>query len=291
MKKWHMIIDVAKCEDCNNCSLACKDEHVGNEWPGYAAAQPLHGQRWMNVERKERGQFPNVDVAYRPTACMQCADGTCVGGSKGAITRRDDGIVLIDPEKAKGQRELVNSCPYKMIWWNEELNVAQKCTFCAHLLDNGWRQPRCVQACPTGALQMRCVDDAEMARIAEAEELECLHPEYKTRPQTYYANLQRFTKCFIAGSVEVENSGKVDCAHGAKVVLRKDMRVIGETTTDAFGDFRFDRLDADSTGYSIEIEFNSFCKKTLAVEKLETSVSLETVSLAALPTENEFLAD
>ncbi|XFO68983.1 hypothetical protein SPSIL_052110 [Sporomusa silvacetica DSM 10669] len=34
MKKWHLIIDVEKCEDCNNCHMACKDEHVGNEWPG-----------------------------------------------------------------------------------------------------------------------------------------------------------------------------------------------------------------------------------------------------------------
>jgi Fe-S-cluster-containing dehydrogenase component len=25
MKKWRMIIDVARCEDCNNCTLACKD--------------------------------------------------------------------------------------------------------------------------------------------------------------------------------------------------------------------------------------------------------------------------
>jgi Fe-S-cluster-containing dehydrogenase component len=28
MKKWNLIIDIEKCEDCNNCFLACKDEHV-----------------------------------------------------------------------------------------------------------------------------------------------------------------------------------------------------------------------------------------------------------------------
>ena len=26
MKPWYMIVDVAKCENCNNCFLACKDE-------------------------------------------------------------------------------------------------------------------------------------------------------------------------------------------------------------------------------------------------------------------------
>ena len=40
MKKWHLMIDVEKCEDCNNCFLACKDEHVENDWTGYSVAQP-----------------------------------------------------------------------------------------------------------------------------------------------------------------------------------------------------------------------------------------------------------
>ena len=28
MNTWHMIIDVARCHDCNNCFLADKDEFV-----------------------------------------------------------------------------------------------------------------------------------------------------------------------------------------------------------------------------------------------------------------------
>jgi len=74
MKTWRFLIDVAKCWDCNNCTITCKDEHDGNDWPGYTQAQPRHGHRWMDVVRTERGQYPLVDVAYRPTPCMQCAD-------------------------------------------------------------------------------------------------------------------------------------------------------------------------------------------------------------------------
>ena len=37
MKNWNMIIDVARCHDCNNCFMACKDEHVGNDFPPYSA--------------------------------------------------------------------------------------------------------------------------------------------------------------------------------------------------------------------------------------------------------------
>ena len=74
MKKWNLIVDVALCHDCNNCFLACKDEYVGNDFKGYSAAQPWFGQRWMNVERKERGQFPMVQVAYLPTPSMHGDD-------------------------------------------------------------------------------------------------------------------------------------------------------------------------------------------------------------------------
>jgi Fe-S-cluster-containing dehydrogenase component len=42
MNKWNMIVDVEKCENCANCVIVTKDEHVGNDFPGYAAPQPLH---------------------------------------------------------------------------------------------------------------------------------------------------------------------------------------------------------------------------------------------------------
>lgn len=82
MKKWNVIIDLEKCEDCNNCFLACKDEHVDNHWPGYSVSQPKHGHRWINIMRKERGQFPLIDVAYLPIPCMHCDNAPCIKGGK-----------------------------------------------------------------------------------------------------------------------------------------------------------------------------------------------------------------
>ncbi len=58
MKRWYFIIDVGKCWDCNNCFISCKDEHEGNDWPGYTHAQPRHEHRWIDVKRCERGQYP-----------------------------------------------------------------------------------------------------------------------------------------------------------------------------------------------------------------------------------------
>ena len=112
MKNWQLIIDVEKCEDCNNCFLACKDEHVDNDWPGYSLPQPLHGHRWMNIMRKERGQFPMIDVAYLPIPCMHCDRAPCIEAAKGgAVYKRDDGIVIIDPERPEVNRPSYRRAP------------------------------------------------------------------------------------------------------------------------------------------------------------------------------------
>ena len=44
--------------------------------------------------------------------------------------------------------------PIDAIYMNDALQIAQKCTGCAHLLDAGWTEPRCVDACPTGASEV-----------------------------------------------------------------------------------------------------------------------------------------
>jgi len=169
MKQWYKVIDVALCHDCNNCFMADKDEFVGNDWPGYTFAQPRHGHRWVDIQRRERGTYARVDVAYLPLPCQHCADAPCMKDSpEGTIYRRDDGIVMIDPEKAKGHPEIVDTCPYGAIWWNEEENIAQKCIFCAHLLDDPtWKAhtTRCAHICPNEAMKTYFVEPEEMEKM------------------------------------------------------------------------------------------------------------------------------
>jgi Fe-S-cluster-containing dehydrogenase component len=278
MKEWYFVIDVAKCWDCNNCFIACKDEHEGNDWPGYTLAQPRHDHRWINVHRRERGQYPLIDVAYRPTPCMHCKDAPCVEASAGAITRREDGIVLIDPEKSTGKKELVASCPYGVIFWNEEQNVPQKCTMCAHLLDDGWQQPRCAQACFTGALKAISLEEEEMRLMVEAEGLEQLHPEKGTRPNVYYKNLHRFDKELISGSAAVKHNDVVDCAQGVQVKLYRADELLQECVTDVFGDFRFDGLPRNSGEYRVELQPEGSSSQAVPVD-LASSTNLGTILL------------
>jgi Fe-S-cluster-containing dehydrogenase component len=273
MKKWNMIIDVAKCHDCNNCFLSCKDEYVDNDWKPFSVGQPWHGHRWMNIMRKERGQYPKVDVAYLPLPCVHCDDAPCMKAAKGgAIYKRDDGIVIIDPKKAKGQKDLVGACPYGAIWWNADRAVPQKCTFCVHLLGEGWKQPRCVQACPTGALEVVYAEDAEMQKRVKSEGLEVYMPELKTRPRAYYKNLYRYTKCFIAGSVALQD--KNECADGAKITLsNRSGKVIEKTMANNYGDFKIDHLDENSGIHNLQIEYPGYKTKNGSVD-FKTSINL-----------------
>jgi Fe-S-cluster-containing dehydrogenase component len=279
MKKWNMIIDVAECTNCHLCTLATMDEYVGNDWPGYTAAMPKHGHKWINILQKERGQLPMIDIAYVPTMCNHCDDAPCIKAAPdGAIRKRDDGIVLIDPEKAKGQRRLVEACPYGHIWWNEELGLPQHWNFDAHLIDQGWRQTRGQQSCPTGAMRAILVEDAEMESMARDQSLETLRSELGTRPRVYYRNLWRYSKCFIGGSVSAAANGTVDCLEGAKVRLSKNGTCVAEAVTDNFGDFKFDRLDEQSGVYLVEIATAEGVQKAIEVG-LGTSVNLGEIRL------------
>src|SRR5437660_8322821 len=109
MQKWNMIIDVAECTNCNLCTLAVMDEYVGNAWPGYSAPMPKHGHKWINILQKERGQVPMIDIAYVPTMCNHCDHAPCMVKAGDAVKKREDGIVLIDPEQARGRKDLVEA--------------------------------------------------------------------------------------------------------------------------------------------------------------------------------------
>jgi Fe-S-cluster-containing dehydrogenase component len=253
MKKWNMVIDVAECTNCNLCTLATMDEYVGNDWPGYSAPMPRHGHKWIDILQKERGQVPMIDIAYVPTMCNHCDDAPCLKAGGGAVRKRDDGIVIIDPAQAKGRKDLVDACPYGHIWWNEEHQVPQIWTFDAHLIDQGWEQTRGHQACPTGAMRAIKIADDEMEKMARDEGLEVMKPELGTKPRVYYRNLWRYTTCFIGGTVSAQTSGAVDCVEGASVRLMKDGRCVGEMKTDNYGDFKFDRLAEGSGRYAVEV--------------------------------------
>ena len=273
---WGMIIDVARCHDCNNCFLACRDEFVGNDWPAYSHAQPDHGQRWLNIHRREKGGYPLAAVAYLPKPCQHCQNPPCLKAARGgAVSIRRDGIVLINPEKAKGQRQLAEACPYGAIFWNEERQAPQKCTFCAHLLDEDWREPRCVQVCPTGAMQVLKLEAEKWRQLIDTNDLTAYMPELQTGPRVLYKNLKRFTHGFIAGSVALADTD--ECADNAEVCLRdKKGRELAVTRTNNYGDFRLIDLEEAAAALELEVKVADRPPKVLSVD-FKTSLNLGTI--------------
>ena len=280
-KKWNMIVDIERCNNCRGCFLAVKDEHTGNDFPGYAAEQPAMGANWLDIERKERGAYPIVDAHFMPTMCNHCDDAPCMKVAKnGAITKRADGIVIIDPVKAKGQKEIVDACPYGAVTWNEESQLPQTWIFDAHLLDTGFERPRIEQQCPTDVFRSVKISDAEMQKIAADEGLEVLQPELGTKPRVYYKNMHFFTRCFVGGSVVKIVDGTEECAEGCNVLLSKDGSEVGRATTDTFGEFKIDGLAPASGTYQLEISGEGGSLKQ-GVELGDDSTYLGVLAIAA----------
>ena len=253
MSKWNLIINVGRCENCYNCVIANRDEHVGNDFPGYAAPAAAVGESPIRILRRTQGSAPMVETTYLPVMCNHCDDAPCIRRAGDAIRKRDDGIVIIDPVKSRGRKDIVRSCPYGAIVWNEEQQVPETWFFDAHLLDQGWDRPRCQQSCPTDVFEVLKLDDAAMKKTAETEGLKVLKPDLGTNPRVWYRGLERWETCFVGGSVSADLGGTVECVEAADVTLSQGDTILARTVTDGFGDFRFNKLVGDGGTYRIDV--------------------------------------
>ncbi|MFX1254193.1 MAG: 4Fe-4S dicluster domain-containing protein [Promethearchaeota archaeon] len=129
-KKVYLILN--RCLGCEECVEGCKKEHGG-----YANCFVV----------KPGGKFPTI-----PMRCAHCEDPNCIKScSAEAITKNEDGIVLIDQEKCNGCRNCVVACPFGMIQIHPETNKALKCDLCIDRQKEG-KIPVCVENCALQAL-------------------------------------------------------------------------------------------------------------------------------------------
>jgi tetrathionate reductase subunit B len=106
--RYGMFFDITRCNGCYSCFLACKDEHEGNgHLPVSAATCP--GINLIKINEVEYGTGTRVKVDYVPVPCQQCTDPACMKKFPDAVYKRPDGVVIIDPARAKGKKELVDA--------------------------------------------------------------------------------------------------------------------------------------------------------------------------------------
>lgn len=255
------LFDADKCNGCRNCQLACKDEHCDNDWAPYARQQPQTGQFWCDIDERTRGQVPKVRVSY--IAKFGAQDEAIRAYAPEALMEREDGIIVLDPEKCAGRKDIAEK--FEGVYWNEELGTCQGCTGCAHLLDDGWTVPRCVEVCGLGAL--RFGDEEDFAdELAQATRL-------SETSHVYYLN---YPKRFLAG--EVIDTDADEVVIGATVVLEnKQTGELAKTRTDELGDFWFKQIEA--ADYNVYFEKEGFLSRKIEASTVAEDVNVGTIAL------------
>lgn len=142
MEKVSLVFTKKNCMGCHACEVACKQEH------GLGV-----GPRLVRVIEKSSD--------FIPVYCHHCAKAPCKEAcAVEAISRNEQGIVLIDNDLCIGCRECIDACPFGAMQFEDKLEIAIKCDLCIErLLDD--KRPACMSVCPTG-----CIHFAEKKNIA-----------------------------------------------------------------------------------------------------------------------------
>lgn len=154
-----ILIDLDACVRCYACEIACRQENN---------LDPDSHSRWCRVITIEpRIIDDEMHTDFIPVMCFNCDDPACAYFCPvDAISKKEDGLVVIDENICTGCRQCVHGCPYGAMHFNEKTKVAGKCNLCISRMDFGI-EPSCVQHCIGGAL--RFVSDSELKILSKGK--------------------------------------------------------------------------------------------------------------------------
>jgi Fe-S-cluster-containing dehydrogenase component len=143
MKQYALVIDHEACWGCKTCEVACKQEN-----------RSADGIKLISVsEDSPKIIDGKLDLVFQVNVCRHCDDPPCVEACpEGAITRRQDGIVVMDYAGCTGCQACIEACPYSAIAFDMDKGVAQKCNLCHHRVDKGL-----IPACADNVCLAHCI--------------------------------------------------------------------------------------------------------------------------------------
>lgn len=175
-----MVIDLDRCIGCHACTNVCKAENN----------VPLGKFRdW--VEEHVLGEYPNARPVFLPKLCNHCDDPGCLRACPtGAIRKRPDGIVDLDPDICIACQACMQGCPYGMTFYNHQRGTADKCNLCAHRIDEGLN-PACVDVCPSQCRIVGDFDDPDspVSRYLAERASTAIREDYGLGPNVRYVGL------------------------------------------------------------------------------------------------------
>ena len=192
MKRAGIVIDLRRCIGCHACSVSCKTEHD--------VALGVFRTRVRYLERPGETQ-----LSFLPMLCMHCQDAPCIPACPTeAMTRGEDGRVVVTESKCDGNMECIAACPYDAIQLDPQTGIADKCDLCQHRTDVGM-DPACVASCPSGTLRFGDLDDPEdpVTRHAESHGASGFREDAGTRPTVQYVGLSPWMEEATKGGVQL----------------------------------------------------------------------------------------
>lgn len=185
-KQMAFIVDMKRCIGCDTCVIACKVEN--DVETGRFRLKVLDSHRDPIFE-KPQGIYPKLTQQWLPTMCHHCVDAPCVSACPtNTLWRRDeDGLVMLDVDKCIGCQRCGEECPYDALSFDEESGAADKCSACAHRVEENL-QPSCELVCPTRAIHFGDINDpaSKVAQIIATREVKVLAESRGAKPQIYY---------------------------------------------------------------------------------------------------------
>jgi Fe-S-cluster-containing dehydrogenase component len=140
-----ILFDATKCIGCRQCVHACKDWHDHPRTSVYE----ISGTNWITMEPPV---LEGLSPFWGRNSCMHCDFPMCAAVCPvEAITKHEEGPVVIDQKACIGCEYCIYACPWGVISQNSVTKKAEKCTMCSDRVSED-KSPFCVQACPADAL-------------------------------------------------------------------------------------------------------------------------------------------